>query len=177
MFDILDDELKEMYGKDRSSGGNIEKAISLTDPIRSIPVQRHKTISPNASLQDALNILQKYHIGCIIVESKTQIEGIITERDILLKVVGKRLNLDSEKVSKVMTPNPERLSHSDPIAFALNKMATGGFRNIPIIDDSEKLISVVTISDIINHLGDYFFDEIINLPPNPVRQQNQREGG
>jgi predicted transcriptional regulator len=177
MFDILDDELREMYGKRKSRRGSIEKAISLSDSISSIPVQTHKTISKDACLQEAINILQQNHIGCIIVESNTKIVGIITERDILLKVVGKRLNLDSELVSNFMTSNPECLRSSDPIAFALNKMATGGFRNIPIVDDNEKLIAVVTISDIINHLGDYFFDEIINLPPNPVRQQSQREGG
>ncbi len=177
MFDILDDELREMYGKRKSSKVNIEKAITLSDPISNIQVQKHATITPDASLQSAIDILQKNHIGCVIVESKTQIEGIITERDILIKVVGKRLDLNTEKVSSFMTPNPELLHSTDPIAFALNKMATGGFRNIPIVDENGNLILVVTISDIINHLGDYFFDEIINLPPNPIRQQSQREGG
>ena len=75
-----------------------------------------------------------------------------------------------------MTKNPDVLHLQDPIAFALNKMISGGYRHIPIVDKENKPIGVITMQDIINSLGDYFFDDIVNLPPTPLRDQTQREG-
>jgi hypothetical protein len=56
-------------------------------------------------------------------------------------------------------------------------MVDGGFRNIPIVDEKRKPIGQVSILDVVNHLGQYFHDEILNLPPEPLRKQNRREGG
>ena len=76
-----------------------------------------------------------------------------------------------------MTTSPDTLHSDDPIAYALNKMISGGYRHIPIVDVNDKPTGVITLQDIINHLGDYFFDDVVNLPPNPLRDQSQREGG
>ena len=76
-----------------------------------------------------------------------------------------------------MTKSPDVPHLQDPIAFALNKMISGGYRHIPIVDKTEKPIGVIAMENIINHLGDCFFDDIINLPPTPLRDQEQREGG
>ena len=56
-------------------------------------------------------------------------------------------------------------------------MVEGGYRHIPIINDKQEPIGVISMQDIINHLGDYFYEDIINLPPEPLRKQIQREGG
>ena len=56
-------------------------------------------------------------------------------------------------------------------------MISGGYRHIPIVDKDNKPIGVIAMQDIINSLGDYFFDDMVNLPPTPLRDQTQREGG
>jgi CBS domain-containing protein len=45
------------------------------------------------------------------------------------------------------------------------------------VDKEKKPIGIITMQDIINHLGDYFFEDIVNLPHTPLRDQTQREGG
>jgi hypothetical protein len=45
------------------------------------------------------------------------------------------------------------------------------------VDANNKPTGVIAMQDIINHLGNYFFDDIVNLPPTPLRDQTQREGG
>jgi CBS domain-containing protein len=85
--------------------------------------------------------------------------------------------LDEERVVNYMTKTPDTLHSDDPIAFALNKMISGGYRHIPIVDANNKPTGVIAMQDIINHLGNYFFDDIVNLPPTPLRDQTQREGG
>ena len=103
--------------------------------------------------------------------------GIFTERDILLKVLGKKLDFEKEIVKDFMTKTPQVLLPTDPVSFALNKMVDGGFRNIPIVDEKRKPIGQVSILDVVNHLGQFFHEEILNLPPEPLRKQNRREGG
>ena len=52
-----------------------------------------------------------------------------------------------------MTPDPVVLRHDDPIAVAIHKMAVGGFRHIPIIEDGRPT-GVVTARDVFHHLAE-----------------------
>ena len=177
MYDIYDDELKEMYESKRKTGVTLDKAISPNDPLSSLTQEKFIVLNEQATLQDAIASMQKYHIGCILLENNQKITGIFTERDIVQNIVGNRHNLEKECVADYMTKSPDVLHIQDPIAFALNKMISGGYRHIPIVDKEEKPIGIITMQDIINHLGDYFFDDIVNLPHTPLRDQTQREGG
>ena len=51
-----------------------------------------------------------------------------------------------------MTPDPVVLRHDDPIAVAIHKMAVGGFRHIPIVEDGRPT-GVVTARDVFHHLA------------------------
>ena len=177
MYNIYDDELKEMYEAKRKTGVTLDKAISLNDPLSSLTQEKFIVLNEQATLRDAIDSMQKYHIGCILLEKNHKITGIFTERDIVQNIVGNRHNLENECVADYMTKSPDVLHPQDPIAFALNKMISGGYRHIPIVDKTEKPIGVIAMDNIINHLGDCFFDDIINLPPTPLRDQEQREGG
>ena len=177
MYDIYDDELKEMYESKESSGDTLDKGISPNDPLSTLSQEKFIVLNEQATLRDAIDSIQKYHIGCILLENNHKITGIFTERDIVQHIVGNRHNLEKECVADYMTKSPDVLHLQDPIAFALNKMISGGYRHIPIVDKKEKPIGIITMQDIINHLGDYFFDDIVNLPHTPLRDQTQREGG
>ena len=177
MYDIYDDELKEMYESSGQTGVTLDKGISPSDPLSTLTQEKFIVLNEQATLQDAIASMQKYHIGCVLLENDQKITGIFTERDIVQNIVGKRHNLEKEYVADYMTKSPDVLYLQDPIAFALNKMISGGYRHIPIIDKKEKPIGIITMQDIINHLGDYFFDDIVNLPHSPPRDQVQREGG
>ena len=177
MYDIYDDEFKEMYESKRKTGITLDKAITPNDPLSSLTQEKFIVLNEQATLQDAIASMQKYHIGCILLDNNHKITGIFTERDIVQHIVGNRHNLEKECVADYMTKSPDVLHFQDPIAFALNKMISGGYRHIPIVDKEKKPIGIITMQDIINHLGDYFFDDIVNLPHTPLRDQTQREGG
>ena len=177
MYDIYDDELNEMYESKEQAAVTLDQGISPNDPISSLSQEKFIVLNEQATLREAIDNIQKYHIGCILLENDNKITGIFTERDIVQKIVGKRHNLEKECVADYMTKSPDVLHLKDPIAFALNKMIAGGYRHIPIVDKMEKPIGVIAMDNIINHLGDCFFDDIINLPPTPLRNQKQREGG
>ena len=167
MYDIFDDEIDEMYENKGKAGIKLGKGISPKDPLKSLTQEKFIVLNEQATLQEAISSIQ----------NNQYISGIFTERDIVQKIVGKRHNLDEKCIADYMTKNPDVLHLQDPIAFALNKMISGGYRHIPIVDKENKPIGVITMQDIINSLGDYFFDDIVNLPPTPLRDQTQREGG
>ena len=177
MYDIYDDELNEMYESKGKNGITLDKGITPNDPLSTLNQEKFIVLNEQITLREAIKNIQRYHIGCILLEKDNKITGIFTERDIVQNIVGNRHNLEKEYVLDYMTKSPDVLHLQDPIAFALNKMISGGYRHIPIVDNEEKPIGLITMQDIINHLGDYFFDDIVNLPPTPLRDQEQREGG
>ena len=177
MYDINDDELKEMYESQGKSDIILGKGISPNDPLSSLTQEKFIILNEQATLREVIDNLQRFHIGCVLLENNNKISGIFTERDIVQNIVGNRHNLEEAHIVEFMTKSPDTLHSDDPIAFALNKMITGGYRHIPIVDANNKPTGVIAMQDIINHLGNYFFDDIVNLPPTPLRDQTQREGG
>jgi CBS domain-containing protein len=91
-------------------------------------------------------------VGCVMIVDGDRMLGIFSERDALL-----RLNVDAAKmtdrpISEVMTVNPATLKTRDKIAFALHRMNVGGFRHLPILDDDDRLVGVISIRDILAYL-------------------------
>ena len=177
MYDIYNDELDEMYNINKYDNLNLGKGISPTDSIKTLLGGEFIVLNEKVTLREAIDNIQKQHVGCILLENDGKISGIFTERDIVQKIVGNRHDLENEYVKNYMTINPDVLHTNDAIGFALNKMIEGGYRHIPIINKLSKPVGVISMQDIINHLGDYFYEDIKNLPPTPLRKQVQREGG
>lgn len=94
--------------------------------------------------------MQASQVDCALVMDGDRLVGIFTDRDAVLKAAGKRL--DGRLVREFMTPDPVVLRHDDPIAVAIHKMAIGGFRHIPIVEDGRPT-GVVTARDVFHHLA------------------------
>ena len=69
----------------------------------------------------------------MLVVDGGRLVGIFTDRDAVLKVAGRPLG--PRPIAELMTRDPVVLRHDDTIAVAINKMAVGGFRHIPIVED------------------------------------------
>tara|TARA_Y100000590_G_C15502668_1_gene932244 strand:+ start:114 stop:665 length:552 start_codon:yes stop_codon:yes gene_type:complete len=156
----------------------LNQAVNVKDPISSLNLPHPIVFEEGTSVDHALKALQGKQQNCVLIVKNEKLSGILTERDILLKITGKGYDLDIITVDEVMTPNPEYLNPENPIAYALNKMHVGGFRHVPIVDDSVRPLGLISIADIISTIADYFSREIINLPsPNRLVDPSQPEGG
>lgn len=105
------------------------------------------------TLDKVVKIFQEQKKNCVLVYKSSKLVGILSNRDILWKVVGKNTDLSKIKVGDVMTPNPEYVMPDDPIAFAVNKMAMGGFRHVPVIQEDGKPVSIILIKDVLDFLA------------------------
>ena len=156
----------------------ISEAVKIQDPISSLGLQPPLVVELGTNMKNALNSLQQEKQNCLLITDNNKLKGILTERDILLKVTGKGFDLDLVTVDEFMTEDPEYLSPEDPLAYALNKMHIGGFRHVPIVNDLMKPVGLISISNIISTIADYFSMEIINLPPlERIVDSKMQEGG
>ena len=120
--------------------------------------------------------MQKKKIGSVVLTSNGELSGILTERDLLMKVLGIHDNWSSLKASDVMTAGPQSLQAGDEIAYVLNNMHVGGYRHVPIVDENEKPVGMVSIKDVVSWILDHFPQEITNLTGEPFRGKASREG-
>jgi len=107
------------------------------------------TIAPEASIADAVRQLQELNAGCLIVEDGGGIRGILSERDFVMKLDGR--DLGSMKVADLMTPDPVVLRPDDSVAVAIHKMAVGGFRHIPLVENG-RATGIVSARDVFRHI-------------------------
>jgi predicted transcriptional regulator len=109
------------------------------------------TLDASADASEAIRKMHESGIDCVLVTDRGRLVGIFTDRDAVLKVAGTRG--DKRRLRDVMTPDPVVLRHDDPIAVAINKMAVGGFRHIPIVDGGGLPTGVVSAKDVFAHIA------------------------
>ena len=116
-----DDEWFEGLESDED---NIEmgSAVKINDPISTIGLKEPLMVEVGTNMKNALDLLQGKEQNCILIVENNVLKGILTERDILLKITGKGFDLEIVTVNEFMSENPEYLNPEDPLAYALNKM-------------------------------------------------------
>jgi len=118
------------------------------DALRALPPQ---TLDVSADAAQAIRLMHESAIDCVLVTDRGRLVGIFTDRDAVLKIAGTRT--DHRALRDVMTRDPVVLRHHDPIAVAINKMAVGGFRHIPIVDGGGLPTGVVSAKDVFAHIA------------------------
>ncbi len=129
---------------------------TLRLPIASLKPHSPICVSMGTSVLEAVRRMNDQHIGCLCVVRDGVLQGIVTERDVLTKVVGRRRDPKGLKVEDIMTPDPEYLWEGDTVAFALNRMHVGGFRHVPLIDGAGRPTGIISVKDIVAHLTQWF---------------------
>jgi len=148
----------------------------LSDKIRALKLPRPLTVESGTSVRDVIQKVQRQGAGCVLVSKDNRPIGIMTERDVLMKVVARDVEY-SEPVDSVMTPDPRTLTPDDTIGEAISLMNNEGFRNIPIINSSSgEAIAIFRSQDIIDYLAEAYPEKVLNLPPSPHQLLRTPEG-
>ncbi len=113
-------------------------------------------IDKDISLVDAAKLMSFKDIGSLLFVSKGKAKGIITGGD-LLKNFGK-----DAKVSEIMSKDIVSISYKDNLSGALTLMKKNKVKRLPVIDDSKKLVGIISLTDIALSSadidGEFFFD-------------------
>jgi CBS domain-containing protein len=84
--------------------------------------------------------------------------GIITDRDIVVRVVAEGKSPHATRVRDVMTPRPRTVTEEAPIETAVAQMRSGAFRRIPVVDRAGKLVGIVSLDDVLALLAEELVD-------------------
>ena len=149
----------------------------LTDRIRTLPLTPPVTVESGTAVGRVVEVVQKRNVGCVLVYEAGRMVGIVTERDMLLKVVARDVDYATTKIDDVMTREPVTLSPGDSIGDAATLMTERRFRHIPIIAQDGTATGIVSIKDIIALLAESLPEQVLNLPPRPHQRMETPEGG
>jgi signal-transduction protein with cAMP-binding, CBS, and nucleotidyltransferase domain len=116
--------------------------------FQSIPHRRVVSLSPQASVREAACVMTKANCGSVlIIDSAGVMLGILTERDLMTRVLAKALDAEKTPVTEVMTHNPlcvvPEMAVSDAVLILLER----GFRHLPIVSSAGQILGVFSIRD------------------------------
>ena len=145
------------------------------DSVSSLETDDYVCVEPSTPLAKAIEIMKQDEGGCAIVCAKDRsVVGIITERDLLMKVVGQEVDSNAP-VSEWMSPLVATLSPQATVGEVVAVMNEKGYRNIPLVADG-KLVGSVSVFDVIRYLAESYPKSTMNLPPNPHQVMESEEG-
>ncbi|MBS3734932.1 MAG: CBS domain-containing protein [Phycisphaerae bacterium] len=126
---------------------SVVKQIEWSDA----PQGRVLTVEDDAPVSSAARIMKHHDVGSlVVVDASGGIVGILTERDILGKIVAAALDAGNTPVRRVMTTNVIACSLDTPITKAQQIMANKSIRHLPIIENGE-LLGMLSSRDILAH--------------------------
>jgi CBS domain-containing protein len=134
----------------------MERSID-SHAIGALASKRPVCVAPDATVRQVITDMGRHKIGCVLVVEDEHLAGIFTERDALNRVTPDRSALD-RPVSEFMTTPPATVKVTDSIAFAMHEMALKGYRHLPITDDDNHPIAIVSARDVLRLLAVRFAD-------------------
>jgi CBS domain-containing protein len=116
--------------------------------LKDIMVQNVVAIEPGKSVKQAAKRMNLYKIGCLIVINKGKAVGIVTERDILKKVVEPSKNAEKTKVREIMSTKLIVGAPDMDVVDAARMMLQKKIKKLPVVTNN-KLVGLVTLTDIV----------------------------
>ena len=147
--DVCDNCGSDLAGHDVPQSAITFRGQLLGEHLDALGITPPTIVEGSADVDEAIRRMHADGIDCVLVAQDGRLVGIFTDRDAVLKVAG--LPIERRTVGDLMTRDPVVLRHDETIAVAINKMAVGGFRHIPIVEDGRPT-GVVTARDVFRHL-------------------------
>ncbi len=119
--------------------------------VKDIMTKEVVTIEPDRSVFEAAELMASSGLGCLVVVIKAYPVGIVTERDIVHRIVAKHASLD-QKVTEVMTKSLITVKPDTSLRDAARLMSANKIRRLPVLKNN-KLVGIVVASDFVRNVG------------------------
>jgi CBS domain-containing protein len=120
------------------SGGTKLSDIMTRDP---------RTVGPDEPIRKVAQLMKELDVGAIPVCTGRTLNGMVTDRDIAIRVVAAGGKPDTAKASEVMTSDVHTCREDEDVESALDKMGDLQVRRIPVVDGSGQLVGIVSLGD------------------------------
>ncbi|MFW2160072.1 CBS domain-containing protein [Acinetobacter beijerinckii] len=116
--------------------------------IKNKAVQSIFTISPNATVLEAIKIMAEKGVGALVVAEDEKVVGIFSERDYTRKIALMERSSNNTPVSDIMTSKVISVSLNNTVEECLNLMTDRHLRHLPVLEN-EKLVGFISIGDLV----------------------------
>jgi CBS domain-containing protein len=131
-------------------------------------------VDPEVPVGQVLGLMKQHREGSVLICRDGILAGVFTERD-ALKLMAAGADLDRQ-IAEVMSSPPETVAAGATVGAAITKMASGGYRSLPVVDGAGRPVAVVKVSHILHYLVEHFPEFVYTLPPKPHHTTQRREG-
>jgi CBS domain-containing protein len=110
--------------------------------------QRHLvSLGPAATVHQGACLMTRENCGSVLIIDGSELAGIVTERDMMTRVLAKGLDAEATALAEIMTRNPICIAPETRVAEAVVIMIERGFRHLPIINAAKKVVGVFSVRD------------------------------
>ena len=129
----------------------------------------------STTVDGVIQAMRERQLGYALITDEDKLTGIFTERDVLLSVLEEDHVLH-QPVSTLMATEPVCVSATDTVWRVVSLMHEGGFRQVPVVDEQQRVLACVRHKDVAEYLVSHFARHILNLPPDPEQMPTTPEG-
>jgi len=121
--------------------------------LRKITKKKVVTVTPNDTVVKAARLMDKKNVGSVVVIQNKKPVGILTDRDITIRVVARKADIESALVKDVMTNKIVTGKEGQRAAELAKVMHDHGIRRVPIVDKKGELTGIITLDDLLHLIG------------------------
>ncbi|MFL5322318.1 MAG: CBS domain-containing protein [Myxococcaceae bacterium] len=122
--------------------------------IKDVMTKNVQVIAPDASIVEAARMMKEQDTGFLPVCDGNKILGSVTDRDIVIRAIAQGLNAENTPVRSAMSAGISWCFDSDDVTEAAEKMKDGKIRRLVVVDQSKKLVGVISLGDLATDVGD-----------------------
>lgn len=149
--------------------------------IAEVMTERPRAVTSQTSVREAARLMDEEDVGALpVVEEGTRLVGIVTDRDVALRVVGRGLDPETTRVGEIASADMVALGPEHDLDEALAVMAREQVRRLPIVVREYELVGMLTQADVARAGKDKTTGEMveaISQPPRHPRVSGEDSGG
>ncbi|WP_298322237.1 CBS domain-containing protein [Haloactinopolyspora sp.] len=119
--------------------------------ISEMMTDRLVTVGPDDPVTAAAAAMREHDIGDVLVTEDRVVRGVITDRDVAVRVVASGLDPASTAVRDIASGQVVSVRPDEPVASAVKKMREHAVRRLPVVDDDGRAVGVITIGDLASY--------------------------
>lgn len=142
-----------------------------TIAIDKIMTPHVETVAADSPVRLAADVMRKFDIGAVPVRDDAGLKGMLTDRDIAVRLVAEGKDPNATKVDEIMSRDAVTCFSDDSISDVAKRMEQKKIRRIVVIDHQRQPVGIVSIGDIAVHLGKQLGGEVLTKVSEPVHSQ------
>ncbi|MBL7959115.1 CBS domain-containing protein [bacterium] len=173
----LDDELVHMDELQRELDKHEINIEDFNQPIGVLEPPAPLIVNSGSLLKSAVKLMGEHNVGCVTVVRDMKLIGILTERHLLYRIADQCPDYEKDVVDDYMRKDPVCLKLTDPVREAVKIFREHEVRHIAIVNNNNEPIGHTSVKGMIDYIVGFFSEEVLNLPPHPIRIGDKHADG